>query len=182
MARRSAFRRGLGRGGDGLGRRRCGVTPRPEDPHPNPLPQGEGAGGGLVGGGGGWTGVGRKARGWSANVGRRGTNGGRASGERRAAIRSGRRRMGSRPRTDGIRRRRGLSSGSRSEAAGIWRSGGEAYPASVHYLRTDGKSGTVGGAGVLRAAGCGRRLRLSRLGWGDGVAWPGLAGIAEWHR
>ena len=32
------------------------------------------------------------------------------------------------------------------------------------------------------AAGGGRTLRVSRLGWGDGVAWPGLAGIAEGYR
>ena len=84
-------------------------------------------------------GVGRKARGRRANVGRRGTNGGRASGGRRAAIGGGRRRTGSRPSADGIERRRRASSRSRSEAAGIWRSGCEAYSASVHYLRTNGK-------------------------------------------
>ena len=94
-AARGAFCRGLGRGGDGSVRRRCGVTPRPEDPHPrmasragsNPLPQHEGERGGpfLRRGGGGWLdGVGRKARGHSANVGRRGPSGSRASGERRA--------------------------------------------------------------------------------------------------
>ena len=50
-AARGAFWWGLGRGGDGSMRRRCGVAPRPEDPRPriasgagsNPFPQGEGA-------------------------------------------------------------------------------------------------------------------------------------------
>ena len=46
---------------------------------------------------------------------------------------------GSRPSADGIERRRRASSRSRSEAAGIWRLGCEAYSTSVHYLRTDGK-------------------------------------------
>ena len=58
-AARGAFLRGLGRGGDGSVRRRCGVTPRPEDPHSrigcgagsNPFPKGERKGGGPSFGG-----------------------------------------------------------------------------------------------------------------------------------
>ena len=58
-AARGAFWRGLGGVRGGSVRRRCGVTPRPEDPHPriasraasNPLPQHEGERGGPFCGG-----------------------------------------------------------------------------------------------------------------------------------
>ena len=100
----------------------------------------------------GWlVGVGRKARGRSANVGRRGTNGGggRASGERRAAIGGGRSRTGNRPRTDGIKLRRRLSGRSRSEGVGIWRLGCGVYPGSVHFEYGECKAKESLGQGLV---------------------------------
>ena len=129
-------------------------------------------------------GGGRKARGRRANVGRRGTNGGRASGGRRAAIGGARRRTGSRPSADGIKRRRRASSRSRSEAAGIWRSGCEAYSDSVHYPRTPGKGGVVARAQSRR------RFRRRPLGTSESWSmrpsmelgfWRGLGKVA-WER
>ena len=90
---------------------------------------------------------------------------GRASGERRAAVDSGRSRTWSRRRTDGIRRGRGVSGGRRSEAAGIWRLDWEAYSASVPCMKTAGRAGSVGDTGAFRAA---RPLcRGAKWAWGS---------------
>ena len=72
-AARGAFWRGLGRGGDGSVRRRCGGTPRPKDPEPwiasgagsNPFPQGERKGDGPFCGGA----AGVVGRGWQEGEG-----------------------------------------------------------------------------------------------------------------
>ena len=128
----------------------------------------------------------RKARGRSANGGRRGTDGGRgrASGETGEAVGGGRSRAGRRASRDRIERRRRASSRSRSEAAGIWRLGCEAYSASVHYPRTRGKDGVVA-PGQSR-----RRFRRRPLGTSESWRmrlsmelgfWRGL-GKVPWER
>ena len=73
-------------------------------------------------------------------------------------------------------RRRGGSGAKQAE--GIWNWGCKAYPASVHYLGTDGKRGVVGGEGMLGTARGGRWVRAARPGRGRGVAWPRMASTA----
>ncbi len=74
-------------------------------------------------------------------------------------------------------RRRGGSGAKQAE--GIWRVGCKAYPASVHYLGTDGKLGVVGGEGMLGTARRGRWVRAARPDRGRGVAWPRIASTAS---
>ena len=167
-ARRGAFWRGLGRGGagrlDGRWRWCDGV---------------EGRGwrviGGAVVGRGCREGAGaQRERGQAWHEWGQGQGQGER-GERVAAIGGGRSRAGSRrQRRTGSRRRRRASSGSRSEAVGIWRSGCEAYSASVHYLRTDGKSGSVGAARCRTPASLGGQTGQGRR---TGRRMPGGLGV-----
>ena len=114
-----------------------------------------------------------KARGRSANGGRRGANGGRgrASEETREAVGDGLGRTGSRSRSNRAKRSRRTSSGSSSETAGIQRVGCEPYSDSVPLLRTRGKSGLVAGMG--RSAPRGLPVRIPwatlRQGWSRSV-------------
>ena len=64
------------------------------------------------------------------------------------------------------------------QAEGIWSVGCKAYPASVHYLGTNGKSGMVGGDEMPGTAGRERRVRGARLDRGRGVAWRRMAEAA----
>ena len=73
-------------------------------------------------------------------------------------------------------RRRGGSGAKQAE--GIWNLGCKAYPASVHYLGTDGNHRVVGDEGMLGTARGGRRVRAARPGRGRGVAWPRMASTA----
>ena len=73
-------------------------------------------------------------------------------------------------------RRRGGSGAKQAE--GIWSVDCKAYPASVHYLSTNGKCGVVGDEGMLGTAGRERRVRGARLDRGRGVAWRRMAEAA----
>ena len=105
------------------------------------------------------------------------TNGSGRAGDGRQ-----RRTNGNRHTRDGRRRARDRRSGARiraRQAMSIQTSGCMAYPASVHYLRANGKSGSVGDMGMRRMARVGGTLGMSRVGWGDGVAWPGRRGAGD---
>ena len=64
-------------------------------------------------------------------------------------------------------------------AEGIWSVGCKAYPASVHYLGTNGNHGVVGGDEMPGTAGRERRVPGTRLDRGRGVAWPRMASTAS---